>query len=81
VAHACNPSYSGSRDQEDRGSKPSPTNSSAKPYLKKSFTKISPVEWLRVKVLSSTLTTERERERERERDRETEREEGVPHIP
>jgi hypothetical protein len=22
VAHACNPSYSGGRDQEDRGSKP-----------------------------------------------------------
>jgi hypothetical protein len=24
VAHACNPSYSGGRDQEDPGSKPAP---------------------------------------------------------
>jgi hypothetical protein len=24
VAHACNPSYSGGRDQEDHGSKPAP---------------------------------------------------------
>jgi hypothetical protein len=28
VAHACNPSYSGDRDQEDRGSKPVRANSS-----------------------------------------------------
>jgi hypothetical protein len=37
VAHACNPSYSGGRDQEDRGLKPAWGN---RPYLeKKSFTK------------------------------------------
>jgi hypothetical protein len=28
VAHACNPSYSGGRDQEDHGSKPAQENSS-----------------------------------------------------
>jgi hypothetical protein len=28
VAHACNPSYSGGRDQEDHGSKPARGNSS-----------------------------------------------------
>jgi hypothetical protein len=30
VAHACNPSYSGSRDQEDFSSKPAQANSSQK---------------------------------------------------
>jgi hypothetical protein len=35
VAHAGNPSYSGGRDQEDPGSRPSQTNRSARLYLKK----------------------------------------------
>jgi hypothetical protein len=35
VTHACNPSYSGGRDQEDRGSKPVWANSSQDPILKK----------------------------------------------
>jgi hypothetical protein len=36
VAHACNPSFSGDRDQEDRGSKPAQANSLLlRPYLKK----------------------------------------------
>jgi hypothetical protein len=34
VAHACNPSYSGSRDQEDCSSKPAQENSSQDPILK-----------------------------------------------
>jgi hypothetical protein len=34
VVHACNPSYSEGRDQEDRGLKPALANSSARPYLK-----------------------------------------------
>jgi hypothetical protein len=34
VAHACNPSYSGSRDQEARGSKPVQTNCLWDPVLK-----------------------------------------------
>jgi hypothetical protein len=54
-AHICNPSYSRGTDQEDRGSKPAQANSSVKPYLKKPFTKIRLVEWLRVKALSSSL--------------------------
>jgi hypothetical protein len=33
VAHACNTSYSGGRDQEDHGSKPAWANSSTRPYL------------------------------------------------
>jgi hypothetical protein len=34
VAHAYNPSYSGGRDQEDRGLKPAWANSSRDPILK-----------------------------------------------
>jgi hypothetical protein len=37
--------------------KPAQANSSAKPYLEKSFTKIGLVEWLKVKVLSSSPST------------------------
>jgi hypothetical protein len=39
VAHSHNPSYSGGRDQEDRGSKPALANSSTRLHLKKPFTK------------------------------------------
>jgi hypothetical protein len=35
MAHTCNPSYSGGRDQEDRGLKPAHANSSRDPILKK----------------------------------------------
>jgi hypothetical protein len=59
VAHACNPSYSGSRDQEDRGLKPAQANSSARPCLKKPFTKIGLVKWFKVKALSSQKKKER----------------------
>jgi hypothetical protein len=34
VAHVCNPSYSGGRDQEDHGFKPAQANSSQDPILK-----------------------------------------------
>jgi hypothetical protein len=34
MAHTCNPSYSGGRDQEDHGSKPVLENSSQDPVLK-----------------------------------------------
>jgi hypothetical protein len=57
LAHACNPSYSGGRDQEDCGSKPAWANSSARPYLKKSFTKLRLVEWLKAKAMSSSPST------------------------
>jgi hypothetical protein len=55
-AHACNPRHSGGRDQEDLGSKPALANSS-QDYLKKPFTKIGLVEWLKVKALSSSPST------------------------
>jgi hypothetical protein len=35
LAHPCHPRYSGSRDQEDHGSKPAPANSSRDPISKK----------------------------------------------
>jgi hypothetical protein len=57
VAHACNPTYSGGRDQEDLGLKPAQANSSSRPYLEKLFTKIGLVEWLKVKALSSSPST------------------------
>jgi hypothetical protein len=33
VAHGCNPSYPGSRDQEDHGSKPAWASKFMRPYL------------------------------------------------
>jgi hypothetical protein len=57
VAHTCNPSYSGGRDQEGHGSKPAGANSSLTPYLEKPFTKKGVVEWLKVKALRSSSST------------------------
>jgi hypothetical protein len=37
VAHTCNPTYSGGRDQKDHGSKPAQANSSRVPILKKTY--------------------------------------------
>jgi hypothetical protein len=39
VAHTCNPTCSGDRDQEDCGSKPAQANSSRGPHLKKTYHK------------------------------------------
>jgi hypothetical protein len=50
---ACNPNYSGGRDQEDHSSKLDWETSSERPYLEKPFTKIELVEWLKVKALCS----------------------------
>jgi hypothetical protein len=58
VAHTCNPGYSGGKDQEDPSLKPAGANNSQeRPYLKIPFTKIGLVEWLKVKVLSSSPRT------------------------
>jgi hypothetical protein len=57
MVHAYNPSYPGGRNQEDHGSKPAQANSSTRPYLKKPFTEIGLVEWLKVKALSSSPRT------------------------
>jgi hypothetical protein len=46
VAHACNPSYSGGKDQEDHSSKPAQANSSKNPILKKNQHKKGLAEWL-----------------------------------
>jgi hypothetical protein len=51
VAHACNPSYSGGRDQGDHGSKPAQANSSGDLISKKKKKKNHKkglVEWLKV---------------------------------
>jgi hypothetical protein len=48
VAHACNPSCSGGRDQEDQGSKPAQGNSLQDPILKKTYHQKGLVEWLKV---------------------------------
>jgi hypothetical protein len=66
VTHTCNPSYSGGRDQDNCGLKPSQANSSMRPYLEKPFTKIGLVEWLKVKAMSSSpSTTKKKKERKR----------------
>jgi hypothetical protein len=49
MAHACNPSYSGDRDQEDRSSKPAWAKSSQDPILKNPSLKIGLLEWFKVK--------------------------------
>jgi hypothetical protein len=48
VAHACNPSYPGGRDQENCGSKPAWANSSRDRISKIAITKKGLVEWLKV---------------------------------
>jgi hypothetical protein len=49
VAHACNPGYSGGRDQEDCSFWPAQVNSLRDPVSKKPTTKKGLVEWLKVK--------------------------------
>jgi hypothetical protein len=61
VAHACNPSYSGGRGQEDHGSKSAQANSFQDPILKKPFTKKGLVKWLKVKTLSSSPSTSKKK--------------------
>jgi uncharacterized protein YaiL (DUF2058 family) len=45
--------------------KPSQANSSARPYLEKSFTKIGLVEWLKVKALSSSPRTTKKKKKKK----------------
>jgi hypothetical protein len=47
VAHTCNPRYSGSRDQEDHGSKPVLGKQLLRPYLENAQHKIRLAEWLK----------------------------------
>jgi hypothetical protein len=62
LAHTCNLIYSGGRDQEDHSLKPAWASSSQDPILEKPITKIGLLEWLKMKVLSSSpSTTERKK--------------------
>jgi hypothetical protein len=69
VAHTCNTRYSGGRDQEDHHSKPSWANSSQDSILKIAITyqKKGLSEWLKVKALSSSLSTTKKKKRKKER--------------
>jgi hypothetical protein len=62
VAHACNPSYSGGRDQEDCGLKPARANSLLDTISKKIHHKKGLVLWLKVKALSSSPGTAKKKE-------------------
>jgi hypothetical protein len=53
VAHVYNPTYLGSRDQEDHGLKPAWANTSVIPYLEKTHHEKGLVECLKVYALSS----------------------------
>jgi hypothetical protein len=57
VVHACSPSYSGGRDQENLGSNLARGKISEDPISKIPFTKVELVEWLKVKALSSIPST------------------------
>jgi hypothetical protein len=65
VAHTCNPSYSGGRDQIGSQFEASRANSSARPYLEKTLHKKGLVEWLKVHALSSSLSTTKKKERKK----------------
>jgi hypothetical protein len=67
VTHTCNPRYLGSRDQEDRGSKPAWANSSTRTYLEKPLTKIGLVDWLKVKALSSSPSISKQKNNNKKR--------------
>jgi hypothetical protein len=58
LSHACNPKYSGGRDQEDGGSKPDQANSSVRPYLEKTLYKKG-----LVVALSSSPSTAKEKKK------------------
>jgi hypothetical protein len=63
AAYIYNPSYSGSRDQEDHGSKPAQANNSWDPILEKPFTKTGMMEWLKVQGLRSNSSTEKKKKK------------------
>jgi hypothetical protein len=59
----CNPSNSGSRDQEDRDSKPAQANSFRDPISKTPITKKGLVEWFKEKALSSSPSTAKKKKK------------------
>jgi hypothetical protein len=71
VAHTCNPSYPGGRDQEKLQFEASLGKEFERHYLEKSHHKKGLVEWLKVQALSSRTSTTKKKKRERERETET----------
>jgi hypothetical protein len=70
VAHACNPSYSGGRNQEDRGSKPSWANSLQDCILKIEKKGKKKKDWWsgsRCRALSSNPSTGKKKKKKKER--------------
>jgi hypothetical protein len=65
VAPAYNPSYSGGRDQKDRGSKPAWANGLQDPISKKTITKKGLMEWLKVQALSSNPSTTKKKKKKK----------------
>jgi hypothetical protein len=63
VAQACNPSYSGGRDQENSGLMPVQANILQDPILKKPITRKGLVEWLKVQTLSSSPNTAKKKKK------------------
>jgi hypothetical protein len=63
VAHACHPSYSGGRDQEDHGSKPAQVHSSQDLILKKPITKKGWWIGLRCKLWVQTIVLPEKKEK------------------
>jgi hypothetical protein len=61
VAQACNPSYSGDRDQEDHCLKPSWTNSLSDPVSKTPITKRG--WWLKMQALSLNSNTAKKKKK------------------
>jgi hypothetical protein len=87
VAHACNPSYSGGRDQEDHGSKLAPANCSSgrswfkagpgklfvRPYLENTHDKKKG--WWSGSRFSSTPKTKKKKKKKKRKEKEKERKE------
>jgi hypothetical protein len=67
VTHACNPNYSGGRNQEDCSSKPVWANSSQDPISKRPITKKRLVEWLKVEALSSSPSTAKKKKKRKKK--------------
>jgi hypothetical protein len=64
-AHICNPSYSGVRDQEDHGSKPAWAIVCEILSRKTLSQRIGLVEWLKVKALSLSPSTEKKKNKKK----------------
>jgi hypothetical protein len=64
---AYNPSYSGGRDQDNRGSEPAQGSTLQDPISKIHITKKRLVEWLKVQTLSSNSNTAKKKKKKKKR--------------